>query len=118
METFAERLRYARDLRGLSQQELARACGLSQSAISSYESSNRKSPHKLLVLAQALKVNIYWLSRGQGNIEPDPEPARNFGENWPFVSIDPQRYKALSEKNRQVVEKTLAALIDSLSNQQ
>ncbi|MFA7475844.1 MAG: helix-turn-helix transcriptional regulator, partial [Castellaniella sp.] len=37
METFAERLRHARLLRGLSQETLARACGLSQSAISSYE---------------------------------------------------------------------------------
>lgn len=115
METFAERLRYARLLRGLSQGTLARACGLSQSAISSYENGTRQSPKKLLNLAQVLEVDIYWLSRGQGDMTPSPDAVGALGEGaWPFPSIDPRQFWALTRKDRQVVESAVGALIDSL----
>ncbi|MGB5808619.1 helix-turn-helix domain-containing protein [Castellaniella sp.] len=115
METFAERLRHARLLRNLSQETLARACGLSQSAISSYENGTRQSPKKLLNLAQVLEVDIYWLSRGQGDMTPPPGSAGSLGEGaWPFSSIDPRQFWALTRKDRLVVEHAVSALIDSL----
>ena len=112
MDTFAERLRYARTLRGLSQEALARLCGLSQSAISSYENGTRQSPKKLLNLAQILEVDIYWLSRGQG--QPTLAPATIAEGPWPFASIDPKQFWSLTRKDRQVVESAVSALIDSL----
>jgi len=115
VETFAERLRHARLLRGLSQETLARACGLSQSAISSYENGTRQSPKKLLSLAQVLEVDIYWLSRGQGDMTPPPGAIGALGEGaWPFPSIDPRQFWTLTRKDRLVVESAVGALIDSL----
>ncbi|MFV0282345.1 MAG: helix-turn-helix domain-containing protein [Castellaniella sp.] len=115
MDTFADRLRHARLLRGLSQVALARACDLSQSAISSYENGTRQSPKKLLSLAQTLEVDIYWLSRGQGDMMPLPVVARSLAEGaWPFSSIDPAQFWTLTRKDRQVVERAVSALIDSL----
>jgi transcriptional regulator with XRE-family HTH domain len=115
VETFAERLRHARLLRGLSQEALARACGLSQSAISSYENGTRQSPKKLLSLAQVLEVDIYWLSRGQGDMTPPPGAIGALGEGaWPFPSIDPRQFWTLTRKDRLVVESAVGALIDSL----
>jgi len=115
VETFAERLQYARTLRGLSQEALARLCGLSQSAISSYENGTRQSPKKLLNLAQILEVDIYWLSRGQGDPTPAPGAPGTVAENpWPFSSIDPKQFWSLTRKDRLVVESAVSALIDSL----
>ncbi|MDY0308549.1 MAG: helix-turn-helix transcriptional regulator [Castellaniella sp.] len=115
METFAERLRHARLLRGLSQESLARACGLSQSAISSYENGTRQSPKKLLSLAQVLEVDIYWLSRGQGSMTPSSGATVSLGESaWPFPSIDPRQFWSLAHKDRLIVERAVGALIDSL----
>ncbi|WP_368643517.1 helix-turn-helix domain-containing protein [Castellaniella ginsengisoli] len=115
METFAERLRHARLLRGLSQEALARACGLSQSAVSSYENGTRQSPKKLLNLAQVLEVDIYWLSRGLGDMTSAPGTPGALSEAaWPFASIDPRQFWSLTRKDRQVVENAVGALIDSL----
>lgn len=117
MDTFAERLRKARIQRGLSQAQLARACGLSQSAISSYENGSRQSPKKLLNLAQTLDVDIYWLSRGDGTPNRQPDPGIPHHEHylpWPFASIEPEQYWSLSIRDRQTVETTLLALIQTL----
>ena len=113
METFAVRLRNARILRGLSQHALARLCGVSQSAISSYENGTRLAPKRLLHLAQALDVDIYWLSQGQGSPARQPTTAQS-DALWPFPSIDPQQFWSLTQKDRQVVENAVSALIDSL----
>ncbi|MGB6242254.1 MAG: helix-turn-helix transcriptional regulator [Castellaniella sp.] len=117
MKTFGERLRQTRIKRGLSQAQLAHACGLSQSAISSYENGSRQSPKKLLNLAQTLSVDIYWLSRGEGTAEPAPSDLATMHEHaapWPFPSIEPHVFWSLKPKDRQTVETTVSALIDSL----
>ncbi|MGB6006557.1 helix-turn-helix domain-containing protein [Castellaniella sp.] len=117
METFGERLRQTRIRLGLSQAQLAHACGLSQSAISSYENGSRRSPKKLLNLAQALGVDIYWLSRGDGAAHPAPHTPATMHDPvspWPFPSIEPRIFWSLRPKDRQAVEATVSALIDSL----
>jgi len=114
VNTFGERLRYARELRGMSQKQLADACGLSQSAISSYESGSRKSAQKLLIIASKLEVDLYWLSRGTGHVFPTGQSRLAMGESWPFPSVPPDQIMALSEHDRLTVEKTLKTLIDSL----
>ncbi|WP_323018566.1 helix-turn-helix domain-containing protein [Castellaniella sp.] len=117
MKTFGERLRHTRIRRGLSQAQLAHACGLSQSAISSYENGSRQSPKKLLNLAQALSVDIYWLSRGEGTAESASSMAATMHEHtapWPFPSIEPHVFWSLKPKDRKTVETTVSALIDSL----
>src|SRR3546814_1186413 len=67
---FADRLRHARQLRGLTQAALARACGLSQGAIANYEEKSRRTAKEIFKLADALRVSHVWLSRGFGLMEP------------------------------------------------
>lgn len=111
VDTFASRLQYARRLRHLSQAALARKCGLSQSAISSYENGVRKDPSKILILAEVLEVNAYWLRAGQGPMLPVP----TLGEStWPFPSISPRLFWSLSVRDREAAERALAAFIDGL----
>ena len=61
-EVFPARLRKARDLRDLSQEELARRAGLQASAVSHFETGARKpSFHNLKKLADALSVTTDYL---------------------------------------------------------
>ncbi|MEO6959442.1 MAG: helix-turn-helix domain-containing protein [Burkholderiaceae bacterium] len=122
MNNFAERLRYIRQLRKLTQAMLAKACGLSQGAVANYESGTRHSPREIFKLASALQVNALWLSRGRGSMEPnetlpDPSnyhvadrlPAQQAG-GWPFPSVPPAAYWALSHNDRALVENLVATL--------
>jgi transcriptional regulator with XRE-family HTH domain len=62
LEIFPVRLRKARDLRDLSQDELARRAGLQASAVSHFETGARKpSFHNLKRLADALRVTTDYL---------------------------------------------------------
>lgn len=61
-EAFRERLRTARDLRGLSQGELGRRAGLPSSSIAHFEGGSRKpSFDTLRKLANALEVTTDYL---------------------------------------------------------
>jgi len=120
---FAERLRHARNLRNLTQAEVAAACGLSQGAIANYESGSRAAPKDIFGLADALRVSAFWLLHGKGDMEPvaagpirvaEPEPARA-ARTWPFERVTPQTYWDLSAHDRQLVENTVLTLIASLS---
>ncbi|WP_103035506.1 helix-turn-helix domain-containing protein [Castellaniella caeni] len=119
VDTFGDRLRTTRIRRGLSQAQLARACDLSQSAISAYENGSRL-PKQAARLALALNVSLVWLSRGEGSADQarqtPPGSLQETAFAWPFASIEPHRFWALSTKDRQAVESTLAALIDSLQS--
>ncbi|MGE8601329.1 MAG: helix-turn-helix domain-containing protein [Bordetella trematum] len=63
-------MREARVLRGYTQHVLARAAGISQSAIASYESGRCGSSRAMLRLARVLHVRVEWLASGQGPREP------------------------------------------------
>ena len=127
MEHFSDRLRFARQARQLTQAELARASGLSQGAISSYETGSRKSTTGLIQLAQALKVNPVWLIRGTGHMELDlaVENATRLQENqpqattaaWPFTTVQPDEYWSLTHTQRHVIEEAVAAMIAVMSRE-
>ena len=126
MNTFADRLRFARSLRQLTQAELARASGISQGAVANYESSTRRFPKAIFRLAAALKVSAQWLAEGVGPMEYEaPALAGSHtglaeGQikspvlDWPFRDISPEIYWSLSESDRNLVENTIAGLIASL----
>lgn len=126
MKTFAERLRFARDLRRLTQAELARACKLSQGAIANYESGSRRDARGIFELATALRVSALWLAQGVGPMDYEA-PALSASRlttaesqvampvlDWPFKNISPEIYWSLTETDRELVENTLAGLIASL----
>lgn len=122
MKTFAERLRYARNLRSLTQAGLAAACGLSQGAIANYEGGSRAAPKDIFGLASALQVNALWLRHGKGEMElvsagpariAEPTPAGHT-PSWPFERLAPDTYWALSPHDRRLIENTVLTLIASL----
>ncbi|HWL30394.1 MAG TPA: helix-turn-helix transcriptional regulator [Burkholderiaceae bacterium] len=127
---FADRLRHARRLRGLSQAELAKASGLSQGAIANYESKTRQSAKGIFQLAQALQVSPAWLSMGTGPMETPESSAgsqvtyelsdkmlrREHHEAWPFTSASAEDFWSLSKEERAVIDTTLGSLIRSLRN--
>lgn len=131
MKQFSDRLRYARKFRKLSQTELARASGLSQGAISSYETGTRRTTTGLIQLAQALRVNPAWLITGAGSMELEPATDTtppSFGlqdvrsphpvsATWPFPGIKPGDFWVLPEPQRHAIEQTVAALITAMHQQ-
>ncbi|MFT0533198.1 helix-turn-helix domain-containing protein [Castellaniella hirudinis] len=118
METFGDRILLSRTRLGLSQAQLARLCGLSQSAISGYENGSRRSSKKLTVIAQILGVSFYWLMHGEGDQSPaQPEDAmREATQPWPFPSIEPRLFWALKAKDRDAIESAVAVLIEKLQS--
>lgn len=130
MEHFSDRLRHARTHRNLSQVALARASGLSQGAISSYETGTRKTTTGLIQLAQALEVDPIWLITGLGTMESGPEsmahePVSRLQDiqqqpvsvTWPFKTIKASEYWSLPEAQRRIIEQTVAAMITALHNE-
>jgi transcriptional regulator with XRE-family HTH domain len=75
--TFAQRLRKAREIKGLSQAELARRLGLKAQAIQYLESdeNNALGSRHTARLAQELGVDAVWLGSGSGPMQPSGAPA-------------------------------------------
>ena len=81
MQTVGDRLRYVRNLRGWTQDELAKASLVSRGVIGNLE-TGRASTQKVYVEAfsRALNVNFEWLLNGNGLMEVDNERARILDE--------------------------------------
>jgi transcriptional regulator with XRE-family HTH domain len=137
VKKFSDRLRHVRLLRGHTQAELARLAGLSQSAVASYESGERKSSRALFKLAAALRVEAQWLETGKGPMERAADvygvgtgaagqryalmedgAQGAFGggrrdSDWPFPNISRARYESLSARDKRHLENMAAAFIDA-----
>jgi len=130
VKTFSDRLKHARELRHHTQKTLARACGLSQSTISSYENGQRRASRSFRKIAQVLRVELDWLETGKGPMEkretyslPDMAGAHTLRESdgpiskpapptWPFPSVSPMLIDALSASDRRELEKWLRMTVD------
>ncbi|WP_048996779.1 helix-turn-helix domain-containing protein [Burkholderia multivorans] len=66
MYTLAERLKWARINAGLSQEELGKKAGVSQSTIGNLEAGTRSSARRLPQIANVLGVDALWLAEGLG----------------------------------------------------
>lgn len=77
MSTFADRLKNAREGRGLSQDALAKLVDKKkgQSFISNFETGARKGTSYIVELAHALEVDAYWLKTGKGSRAKEPTVA-------------------------------------------
>ena len=71
MYTLADRLKWARQKANLSQEDLGKKAGVSQSTIGNLEAGTRNSARRLPQIAAVLGVNALWLAEGRG------EPAAN-----------------------------------------
>ena len=66
MYTLADRLKWARQKADLSQEELGKKAGVSQSTIGNLEAGTRNSARRLPQIAAVLGVNALWLAEGRG----------------------------------------------------
>lgn len=72
METLAERIKYARESKGLSQQDVAKMAGISQPTFFKIENGLTQKPRNILDIAKALGVQVDWLATGDGDMTPKP----------------------------------------------
>lgn len=68
MSTFGERVRRARAHKGLSQGDLGKALGITQSAVSQIENSPAQKSKFVMEIADATGVRVEWLSKEQGEM--------------------------------------------------
>lgn len=73
METAAQRLKFARKLRGLNQVQLAGKAGVATGTVGNIEAGTRGIQGSALKLAKALAVDPNWLADGEGEA---PTPAK------------------------------------------
>ncbi|WP_277850061.1 XRE family transcriptional regulator [Moellerella wisconsensis] len=78
--TLADRLKIARQNKGLTQKELGKAVGVSQAAIQKIETGKALNSTKLIEIAKVTNVDPEWLSSGSGEY-----PAHHIGSS---VKID------------------------------
>ena len=100
--SFSTRLKAARELRGMSQADLAEAAGLPAASISHFERGARlPSIQNFRALADALDADASWLLF----LRPDPVPsARSFG----LV----QEVDTMSERDQRIVRQIVQVLRD------
>lgn len=84
MKTLASRLIWARNNKKMSQAELAKKSGVSQSAIGNLEAGIRLTSRSITAIAVALEVDPIWLAEGKGQPYPDPKTSHEIDlENNP-----------------------------------
>lgn len=119
MQTFSDRVRARRIELGLSQVELAKKAGLSQSTVAQIERGRNSRSAHILNLAEALKVHPRWLEGGDGpkdqsdesliaaDDSPRPEP-------WPFPDIPEDEVRALPPAQLSALQGAIALAIAQL----
>lgn len=65
MPEFGDRVRHLREARGLTQAELGRQCGMTQTAIANIENGHRSGSRNTAKLAAALGCDPYYLETGE-----------------------------------------------------
>ena len=76
MNTLGERLKYARERKGLTQSALAALSGASQQSVNMAESGKARRPRSLHEMAKTLGVSVDWLLSGRdGGFAPAAAPA-------------------------------------------
>jgi len=75
MEKLPLRLKRARKLRGVSQVELARGCGLSQPSIANIEAGTNARSRALPEIAAFLRISYDWLKTGKGSMDLRSSPS-------------------------------------------
>lgn len=104
MNTLASRLKEARELRGWTQDQLAKEAGVSQSMVGNAEAGLRTAPNRLPDLADALCVRYRWLKDGT-------EPMTSEPITWPFKSIPLEDFDGLEPDQKIEVQGVVRRMI-------
>lgn len=94
MSSVGKRIRETRQIKGISQQELAETIGVKQPAISQLEKGSTKMTQYLDGIAARLQVNPYWLKTGLGPRDLDT------GEGFSNRKVPLVALKRVSRLNR------------------
>lgn len=78
MNTLASRLKYARELRGLKQDALAKLARVSQGTIGNIEAGIRGGQNSRADIAAALGVRYWWLRDGDGEMVDQAQHVAGF----------------------------------------
>lgn len=91
--TKGDRLRKAREEKGLSQFDIAERIGIGRASVQNYE-TDRTEPKALIVKQWALAtgVPVYWLQWGMDEAPTGPMPDRGFGE-LQFTGARPEGFE-------------------------
>lgn len=103
-----ERLKLAREMRGLSQVALAKAVGVSPQAISLIENGMSKGlrPENLVAAADALEIRVCWLATGIGPMMD----TNNDNLDRDAIHLAGQ-YSQLTEEQRAMVSDLIQAML-------
>lgn len=93
MQTLAERLRYARDKKGLTQDELAKLVGTTQQNIQNIEAGLVKRPRKIDAIGKAVEASPAWLQFGVEAIDKLNSEAIMLAQSW--MELDEPQKSAL-----------------------
>lgn len=107
--TLGERMRIAREKRGMTQRELAREVGVSSQAISLIENGTSKGlrPENLIAVCDALRIRPRWLAIGKGPMQDDYE------ELSPDALVIAHNWAALSPEQRAAVDALVQTFLDT-----
>ncbi len=118
MQTFSDRVRARRVELGLSQVELAKKAGLSQSTVAQIERGRNSRSAHILNLAEALKVHPRWLEGGEGpkegGAQSSTEVATEPNQPWPFPEIPEDEIRALAPAQLSALQGAIALAIAQL----
>lgn len=89
----AERLKYIRQIKNLSQSDLAQMAGTTQQAIQQAENGKARQPRYLHNLAMALDLSIEWVLFGEVEVQK---------------SENKKNYNAFSDKSSEVLDQFFA----------
>ena len=112
MDSLASRLIAARELRKLTQTQLGKSAGVSQSTIGNIEAGIRDGAASLASIANALGVRYFWLRDGEGDME-----ARAF---QPDAQAIAEAFDALPVDTEAAIDRRAwlyAAIIGMIANQ-
>lgn len=102
MSSLSERLRTARELAALTQQQVADRCGISQASVAGIERGrNVRGSVFLPRIAEALNVNVSWLAEGKGQmrVTTGKEGAQSL-----VSSSERARYEVTSDRDTAILE--------------
>ena len=103
----AERLKYIRKIKGLSQIELAKICETTQQAIQQAESGKAQNPRYLHKLSLALNVPYEWLTM---NIMPDKAGVKSKATGFSEKDADVlNSFKAMPKKDQALLLELMKA---------
>jgi transcriptional regulator with XRE-family HTH domain len=105
----SERVRLAREAAGLTQAQLAKACGIAQPSVHDLESGRTKNPRSssLLKIANALGQTPEWLVNGTGELSSAPASEIISPDEEGFL----QCFRKLSAVEKKVVVRMIRALV-------